>query len=125
MHDMHQISGAHVRKKKKNTPLFKCKGHCKFKDCSMKVYLEMVVPKIVHVYYSGNLKHKVTDQHARPIRFIQREILKKSFKDGAKPLKHFMKELKKKDKEQIISGNCKISEKTPRYLDKFLLKVDK
>lgn len=32
------------------------------------------------VYYSGNLKHNVTDQHARPIRFIQRESLKEALK---------------------------------------------
>lgn len=49
-----------------------------------------------------HLKHKVTDQHARPIRFIQRECLKESFKDGAKPLKHFMKEFKMKKRHPGI-----------------------
>lgn len=68
----------------------------------MKVYLEMVVSKILHVYYSGNLKHKVTDQHERPSRFIQRESLKESFKDGAKPLKHFMKEFQMKKRHPGI-----------------------
>lgn len=62
----------------------------------MKVYLEMVVPKIEHEYYSGNLRHKVTDQHAEPIRFIHRESLKESFKDGAKNIKTFHERIPKK-----------------------------
>lgn len=76
--------------------MFKCKGHCKFKDCSVKVYVEMLVPKMVSVFYSGNMKHKITDQHARPIRATQREILKESFKNGGKPLKHFLEAFEKK-----------------------------
>lgn len=106
IYDTHQISSAKTRKWKKNTPLFKCKGHCKFTDCPMKVYMEMVVQGRVNVYYSGKIKHKFTEQHARPIRLTQREILKESFKDGAKPLKNFLAAFQKKDADQIVSGNC-------------------
>lgn len=106
MFDKHQISTAKKRRKRRNVPMFKCKGHCKFKDCSVKVYVEMLVPKMVSVFYSGNMKHKITDQHARPIRATQREILKESFKNGGKPLKHFLEAFEKKDTDQIISGNC-------------------
>lgn len=94
------------RRKGFNVPLFKSKGHCKFKDCSVKVYVEMTTPKIVNVYYSGNLKHKVTEQQARPIRATQREIIKESFRNGGKPLRYFLKEFEKKDTDQIISGIC-------------------
>lgn len=66
----------------------------------------MTTPKIVNVYYSGNLKHKVTEQQARPIRATQRETLKESFRNGGKPLKYFLKAFEKKDTDQIISGNC-------------------
>lgn len=106
MFDSHQISRAKKRRKRFNVPLFKCKGHCKFKDCSVKVYVEMTSPKIVNVYYSRNLKHKVTEQQARPIRATQREIIKESFRNGGKPLRYFLKEYEKKDTDQIISGNC-------------------
>lgn len=51
-------------------PLFKCKGHCKFKDCNV---------KSVCRDYSGNLKYKVTEQQARPIKVFRRGILKESF----------------------------------------------
>lgn len=46
------------RKKRFNVLLFKCKGYCKFKDCIVKVYVEMMIFKIVNVYYFGNLKYE-------------------------------------------------------------------
>lgn len=41
--------------------MFKCKGYCKFKDCLVKVYVEMLVFKMVSVFYFGNMKYKIID----------------------------------------------------------------
>lgn len=59
----------------------------------------MTTPKIVNVYYSGNLKHKGTEQQARQIRATQGEIIKESFRNGGKPLRYFLKEFEKKDRQ--------------------------
>lgn len=79
--------------RKKNTPLFKCIGYCKFKDCLIKCTWKWFPKK-----YDFN-----DDQHARSIIFIQ-QSLKESIKDGTKPFEHFTNEFQKKDKGQIISG---------------------
>ena len=90
MFQEHRISSANIRRKKKNTPLFICKARCKFEDCTVEAILEMRKEGVVDVQYKGKIRHKTSQEHARPIRGTERDRLKKKFIDGAKPLKHFL-----------------------------------
>lgn len=60
---------------------------------------------IAKVQYKGQIKHKTTEEHARPIRKTERDLFKEKFRNGAKPLKHFLENFHKKETAQLISGN--------------------
>ena len=105
MFQEHRISSANIRRKKKNTPLFICKARCKFEDCPVEVILEMRKEGAVDVQYKGKIRHKTSHEHARPIRGTERDRLKEKFRDGAKPLKHFLEKFQEKETSQLVSGN--------------------
>lgn len=105
MFDEHRISSAHIRRKKHDTPLFQCQAHCKFSDCPVEVQVIILKEGIAKVQYKGQIKHKTTEEHARPIRKTERDLFKEKFRNGAKPLKHFLENFHKKETAQLISGN--------------------
>ncbi|KAK3092502.1 hypothetical protein FSP39_003739 [Pinctada imbricata] len=112
--ERHQISSAKCRAKKQNTPFFKASAHCKFHDCTVKADLKMWEEGKVDVYYTGEIKHNIHHEHARPIRGKQREDLKETLKYGPKPLKRFLDCMKEKTSEDIVSGNCDNVGKDPQ-----------
>lgn len=92
----HRISSAHIRRKKYDTPLFQCRAHCKFSDCPVEVQIKMLKEGVAKVQYKGQIKHKTTEEHTRPIRKSERNFFKEKFRNGANPLKHFLENFHKK-----------------------------
>ena len=73
----HFLSCANLRKKNVNTPIFTANGHCKFANCSCKVSLKMFSESLVHVKYTGHIKHDIHECHERPFTGKEREQAKK------------------------------------------------
>lgn len=87
-------------------PLFTAFGRCTFSNCPVTVQLSMFTPHMVNVAYSGQIRHKKTECQSRPIRKGQREILKKDFMHGIKPLKKYLDVVETLDNDLLVSGNC-------------------
>lgn len=100
----HRMSSAHIRRKKYDTPLFQCRAQCKFSDCPVEVQIKMLEEGVAKVQYKGQIKHKTTEEHARPIRKSERNFFKEKFRNGANPLKHFLENFHKKT-AQLLSAN--------------------
>jgi len=109
----HYISNPHQRARKRNVPLFKAIGYCnhgkkdKFvENCPVKFELIMWSVPTVEVTWSGDVRHHVSSNGARPIRGKARERLRELFKHGEKPFKKFVTTSSSKDKDVLMAGNC-------------------
>ena len=84
---------------------FTAKGYCVFKDCSVKFNLRMNTERVVHVTYTGELKHSVTDVNGRYFRGKSRHELKEILKTN-KPKREFMHRVE----SHVAKLNCHLIE---------------
>ena len=94
----HQVSSCNGFK-------FSAYAKCKFQHCAVEVRLVMSDDECVQVKCFGNVKHKLGEIHARPIRGMYRERLTNDFKCGIKPLTKYLNIFSKFHCNQIKSGN--------------------
>lgn len=105
MFKYHSVSSAKLRTRKNSSSIFKAEACCKFSDCTCKVNLKMFCESIVHLEYSGFIKHDISEQHARPLSGESREDLKDTLRKGEKPLNVFLQKLNEINPEELIAGN--------------------
>ena len=101
----HQISVAENRNIKSGCKTFYTNANCVFDGCPVKVKINMFDKTNAHVIYTGNVKHKLNEQHARHIIGEERESLKDQFKGGIKPLTKYLDNMDKASAEVLVSGN--------------------
>ena len=94
----HQVSSCNGFK-------FSAYAKCKFQHCAVEVRLVMSDDECVQVKCFGNVKHKLGEIHARPIRGMYRVRLTNDFKCGIKPLTKYLNIFPKLHCNQIKSGN--------------------
>ena len=99
----HYVNQASLRKRKstmENTgkistnsnageKIFSAKGYCVFDDCSIKFCLRMNAERVVHVTWSGELKHSLNQIKARYFRGKSRDDLREILKHS-KPKREFL-----------------------------------
>jgi hypothetical protein len=85
--------------------IFTARGYCVFKDCSVKFNLRMNAERVVHVMYTGELKHSVTDVNGRYFRGKSRHELKEILKTN-KPKREFMHRIE----SHVAKRNCHLIE---------------
>ena len=74
----------------------------------------MDAKKFMQVKVSPHVKHHITENHARPVRGIQRQRLKKLFQSGRKPYKQYLEEMKQTPSDVKIAGNFSNFGNSPR-----------
>ncbi|RNA26603.1 sentrin-specific protease 1-like [Brachionus plicatilis] len=82
--------------------LFSASGYCVFEDCSIKFCLKMNDKLMVHVFYTGKIKHSSTEVNARHFRGKSREELRDILKNST-PTKEFLSRV---CSSNIIAGNA-------------------
>lgn len=82
--------------------LFSASGYCVFEDCSTKFCLKMNDKLVVHVFYTGKIKHSTTEVNARHFRGKSREELKDILKNST-PTKEYLNRI---CSSNIIAGNA-------------------
>ena len=87
-------------------PLFYAEGYCKFTGCPVKFTIQVFDSENVNVEYSGNIKHVIHEEHARPISGEIRKELQKQLADGPKPYKVLLDRLHDVPSSIIVAGNC-------------------
>ena len=100
-----RFSSATIRNRKSSCPILQTKTYkCAFKDCRVKASLKAFTERLVNVYYSGILKHDITEKHARPICGTERKQ-KMNTLHTVNASKHYMSALLNKSSEELVAGN--------------------
>jgi len=99
----HHIS---IANKRTSRFTFSASARCIFKDCSVKVLISIDDCTRVNLNYSGSVKHRIGEVHARHITGCRRNKLAKDFKCGIKPLTKYLNIFSKCNDDQLKSGNA-------------------
>ena len=88
------------------TKVFSAQGYCVFEDCSVKFLLKMNAERVVHVFYTGELKHRVNQVNARYFRGKSRHELKEVLRHKG-PRGEFLQRVKSNAREGNLAwGNA-------------------
>lgn len=90
---------------------FSANGYCVFEDCSIKFILKMNTERIVHVFYSGKIKHSANEVNARYFRGKSRQELKETLKHTA-PIREYLQRV------QSIANNGNLEGGNADYVGK-------
>ncbi|WAR21976.1 LOW QUALITY PROTEIN: hypothetical protein MAR_015950 [Mya arenaria] len=71
---------------------------------------------LVHITYTGSIKHDINEYHDRPLAGVNRNKVKSILKDRKMPLKYFMEQFDKTPSDKIIAGNFGVIGKTSKKL---------
>ena len=99
----HSVSTCNIVRR--SNKVFCAKGYCSVPGCPVEFSLEMYDEVTVHVYYTGNIKHPLCGQWARPIRGLERNRLQQQFAHGRKPFSVYVERLNMKTGSELLAGN--------------------
>ena len=105
MFKWHRVSTAQKRKRKQSAPLFRGEGVCKFKDCGNICKFSMTPDRLISLQLDRKVKHNITENHARPIRGVQRKNFRETFQNGQKPYKLYLSKFQDTATDIKIAGN--------------------
>ena len=89
----------------RSNKVFHARGYCSVPGCPVQFTLEMYDEVTVHVYYTGNIKHPLCGQWARPISGLERNRLQEQFAHGRKPFSVYVEKLNMKTGSELLAGN--------------------
>ena len=104
----HKVSSSVTESSKGNH--FSAKAKCKFYNCPVIMKLSMSSDLKVTVCFNGDVSHVITEIQSRPIRGMERQMLKEEFKLGVKPLHHYLTKFKNKDPQKLLQGTLMVWE---------------